>query len=141
MKPFVTFIGAAVAAAVFAFPALAEKNLNTSRGGPSSQAAPGDLGMAIMSAAINSDGTIARGEGVVSAANLGTGFYEVSFGRDITNCTYQISPGESVIGSATPRLVGITRRSGDNNGVFVTIKDAANAAIDNPFFVLVYCGR
>ena len=119
------------------------KDLNASKG-VEPQFAPGDLGMAIMSAAINgADGTIARGEGVVATgtSRLGTGVYEVGFGRDITECTYQVTAGESGIGSGTPRVVGVTRRSGNPAGVFLQIQDNAGASIDSSFFVLVYCGR
>lgn len=107
------------------------------------QFAPGDLGMAIMSAAINADGTIARGEGVIATGtnNIGTGVYEVAFGRDITECTYQVTAGESGIGSAVPRVVAVTRRAGNPAGVFLQVQDNAGTQINNPFFVLVYCGR
>jgi len=144
MKPFMTFIGVAAAAAVFAFPALAEKNLNTSSGGPSSQAAPGDLGMAIMSASMNSDGTINRGEGVITAGTqrLSTGTYEVGFDRDITACVYSVTVGEGGIGGATPAATGVTRRSGNPNGLFIRIVNPPDeASEDRDFFVLVYCGR
>ncbi|HMN72599.1 MAG TPA: hypothetical protein PKA55_12105 [Rhodoblastus sp.] len=106
-------------------------------------AADGNLGMAILSASINPDGSILRGEGVkaTGTSKLSTGVYQVSFVRDITNCVYTISPGEGGIGSGTPEMVGITRRSGDANGVFVQVKNSSNTSIDNSFFVIVYCGR
>lgn len=133
---------AALACAI-AGPAVAGKSLNVGGSDVSPAITVGDLGMALMSAAINADGTIARGEGVVLAGTtkLGTGVYEVGFGRDITACVYQVTAVESGIGSATPRMVAVTRRSGNNAGVFLQIRDNTNTAVDNPFFVLVYCGR
>ena len=137
------YLAIAAVACAMAGPAVAGKSLNVGGSDVAPAIAVGDLGMAIMSAAINADGTIARGEGVVPAGTqrLSAGVYEVGFGRDITACTYQLTAGESGIGSATPRMVAVTRRSGNNAGLFLQIRDATNAAIDNPFFVLVYCGR
>lgn len=126
-------------------PALA--GLNDPPSGPTAQkrVAVGDLGMAIMSAAIiGADGTIARGEGVVATgtSRLSTGTYEVGFGRDITACAYAVTVGESGIGGATPAVTGVTRRSGNPNGVFIRIVNPPDeAAEDRDFFVLVYCGR
>lgn len=118
-------------------------NLNKPTGvGP--QFAPGDLGMAIMSASIRSDGTINRGEGVVATgtARLSTGTYEVGFGRDITACVYSATVGEGDIGGATPAAIGVTRRSGNPAGVFVRIVNPPDeASEDRDFFILVYCGR
>ncbi|MFT4099183.1 MAG: hypothetical protein QM651_18830, partial [Rhodoblastus sp.] len=103
----------------------------------------GNLGAAVLTASINSDGTILRGEGVQSTGTqkLSTGTYEVGFVRDITNCVYTVSPGEGGIGAATPFMVGVTRRSGNPNGVFVRIFNNTNAATDDSFFVVVNCGR
>ncbi len=134
-----------LSAAVFVTPVSAQ-GLNTpSSGAPAApSAAPGDLGMAIMSAAINADGSIARGEGVVltGTTKLGVGVYEVAFGRDITACVYQVTVGESGIGGATPAAAGVTRRSGNDNGVFLQIDNAIDGTnVDRDFFVLVYCGR
>lgn len=103
--------------------------------------AVGDRGMAIMSAGINPDATIVRGEGVTSASSLGTGTYEVAFGRDITQCNYQVSAGEPGIGGAAARMTGITSRSGNPNGVFVTVRDNTNTLVNNAFQVLIFCGR
>jgi len=118
-------------------------NLNKPTGvGP--QFAPGDLGMAIMSASIFADGTINRGEGVITTgtSRLSTGTYQVAFGRDITACVYSVTVGEGGIGGATPAAVGVTRRSGDPAGLFIRIVNPPDeASEDRDFFVLVYCGR
>ncbi|WP_271199764.1 hypothetical protein [Methylopila turkensis] len=136
-----------MAAALFAAPLqAAEPNLNTPPPGARAQpnVDPTDLGMALMSAAINADGTIARGEGVIATGTtkLGLGVYEVGFDRDITRCAYAVTVGESSIGSATPAAAGVTRRSGNDNGVFIQIDNAIDGTnVDRDFFVLVYCGR
>ncbi|MFD1703658.1 hypothetical protein ACFSCV_11665 [Methylopila henanensis] len=147
MKTLPLLGGAAMAAALFAAPLqAAEPNLNTPPPGARAQpnVGPGDLGMALMSAAINADGTIARGEGVTATGTqkLSTGTYEVGFDRDITQCAYAVTVGESGIGSAVPSVVGVTRRSVNPNGVFIQIKNPPDEANeDKNFFVLVYCGR
>ncbi|WP_155905016.1 hypothetical protein [Methylopila sp. M107] len=99
---------------------------------------------AIYSASIvGSTGAVTRAEGLSAAATnrLSTGTYEVGFTRDITECFFQVTAGEGGIGGATPRVTGVTRRSGNPNGVFVRITDGAGASIDNDFFVTVSCGR
>lgn len=145
MKTLLALIGAAGAAAVLISPAAQAKNLNVpGPGAVTSQAAVGDLGMSIMSASIRSDGTINRGEGVVSSGTtkLSTGTYEVGFGRDITACAYSVTVGEGDIGGATPAVTGVTRRSGNPNGLFIRIVNPPDeASEDRDFFVLVYCGR
>ncbi len=101
---------------------------------------------AVTSASIfGADGTVNRGEGVDTNASatsrLSTGTYQVGFTRDITECFFQVTAGEGGIGSATPRTTGVTRRSGNPNGVFVRITDNTGASVDNDFFVTVSCGK
>jgi hypothetical protein len=55
------------------------------------QAADQTLGMALMSAFVNEDGTLARGAGAVSSQRTAEGSYEVDLDRDIHNCTYTAS--------------------------------------------------
>ncbi len=97
----------------------------------------------VLSASIFADGTVNRGEGVDAATTqrFSAGTYEVGFTRDITECFYQLKAGEGGIGGATPRLTGVTRRSGNPNGVFVQIRDNTATNIDSDFFVTVTCGK
>ena len=139
---------AAIVLCASSIPALAAESLNVPQPGGSKvapQLAVGDRGMAIMSAAVKgSDGTVYRGEGVVTTttSRFSAGTYEVGFGRDITACAYSATVGEAGIGSAVPSLIAITRRSGNPNGVFLQIRNAtSNANEDRDFFVLVFCGR
>lgn len=138
-------LAAALAALTTVSPALAGLNDPPPGGEPAKPSfAFGDRGSAIMSAAIFSDGTISRGEGVETAgtARLSTGTYEVAFGRDITECAYVVTVGESGIGGATPAVAGVTRRSGNPNGLFIRIVNPPDeASEDREFFVLVFCGR
>lgn len=111
--------------------------------GSAALAAAGDghIGMTILSASVNADGTPLRGEGLNTSFSLGTGTYEVSFTRNITQCTYYATQGEGGVGGAGGAITGITQRSGNDHGVFVTMRDATGALINTPFFVLVFCGR
>ncbi|MFD1703659.1 hypothetical protein ACFSCV_11670 [Methylopila henanensis] len=145
MKALVVLTAAAIALLAAPLQA-AEPNLNTPPPGARAQpnVDPGDLGTALMSAAINADGTIARGEGVIATGTqrFSAGTYEVGFDRDITQCAYSVTVGESSIGSATPAVVGVTRRSGNPKGVFIQIRNPPDEANeDRDFFVLVFCGR
>ena len=131
-------LGAALTSTAFA------KDLNAPIPGAPPPAAVGDLGMAIMSASIFANGTINRGEGVVSTGTtrLSLGTYEVAFGRDITQCAFSVTVGEGGVGGATPAVAGVTLRSGNPNGVFIRIVNPPDeASEDHDFFVLVYCGR
>ncbi len=100
---------------------------------------------AVTSASIFADGTVNRGEGVTTDAaftsRLSTGTYQVGFTRDITECFFNVTAGEGGIGGATPRVTGVTRRSGNPNGVFVRLTDNTGTSIDNDFFISVFCGK
>jgi hypothetical protein len=82
MNIFRTFLCAAIGCALWTAPVSA---------GPD-----GKLGMALMSAVVDSNGSLARGTGVISTFKLGgigSGTYSVSFDRNITSCTYNINIG------------------------------------------------
>ncbi len=90
-------------------------------------------------ASIRSDGTINRGTHLTSSQRFSPGAYEVIFDRDIRSCGYSATVGEGDIGGATPGQIGITRRSGNNNGVFLQIYDKTGVLADRDFFVTVIC--
>lgn len=57
-------------------------------------AAPPPKAPTILSAVVNTDGTLARGSGAVSSSQTGTdGYYDVTFNRDVSGCTYTASGG------------------------------------------------
>lgn len=91
-------------------------------------------------AAINPDGTTARGSHTVSSSwLLFTGQYEVIFDRNITGCSYTATIG---VPNATSPPVGqaITAvRNGTVNGVFVLTTDSAGTASNRPFHLAVSC--
>jgi S-layer homology domain len=87
-------------------------------------------------AVVNSNGTLARGRGVVSTARLTTGFYQVIFDTNITGCAY--------IGTVVlPGLVNVggflTTKAGTTNTVLVNTFSEAGGVDDRSFQVEVVC--
>lgn len=100
----------------------------------------GTLGMAVLSAVVGSDATIARGAGVTGGTHLGTGTYQIDFNRDVTGCTYDLAIGTTADGS-TQGEVNVASRAGDANGIFVTTYDLTGAVADRSFHAFVFCAR
>lgn len=93
-----------------------------------------------MTAVVNSDGTLARGDHVVSATNLGTGTYEVVFDRNVTGCAYTATIGLSgTSGSSTPGLISVVGRAGNVNGIFLNTVDTAGTNSNRGFHLNVTC--
>ena len=95
-----------------AWPALAQTAPRTeypetqSRSAPIAPAAADQaLGMAIMSAVVNSAGNLMRGSGAVSSVRNGVGYYVVTFERSVHDCTISaISANASAGGGTTACL-------------------------------------
>jgi hypothetical protein len=95
-----------------------------------------------ISAAINSDGTVARSSEVASAQSLGTGQYEVITTRNITACTWTATIGLSAFGgSVASGEITTAGRIGTNNGVFIRTLNSAGTLTDLPFHLDVTCPR
>lgn len=109
---------------------------------PSASPSPdGTLGMAILSAVVNSDATIARGAGTTGSIHLGTGLYEVDFNRDVSACMYDVTVGTTSDGSTTGVATDATR-AGNVSGVFVETFDATGGATnDKSFHLVVFCAK
>ena len=90
-------------------------------------------------AVINSDGTIARSSGVVSAAGTGgAGQYQVIFNRNVTNCAYVGSLGDAAT-SVSLGFFSAVRRFNNVNGIFVETANTAGTLVNLPFHVAVFC--
>jgi hypothetical protein len=96
-----------------------------------------DIG--VLWAQVNGDGTVFAHSGGVTAIKLGTGTYEVDFGRDVSSCAGLSSQGEGSTGGAPGALIGVTDRSGNLEAFFVTVRTDANALVDRAFQILVAC--
>lgn len=128
INPLCSFAGAAIAtAAVCAMPASAAPDQT--------------LGIALMAAAVNADGTLARGSGQTGSTKVGTGDYEVDFGRDVTGCFYTVSTGAPSAASVLPGMIQAEPRGGTPNGVFVKNVDGSGAPADTAFYLTVLCTR
>jgi hypothetical protein len=89
-------------------------------------------------AVVNSNGTLARGNGVVSTSQLSTTAYQVIFNRNVTGCAYTATVGKPGSG-ATEGLAMVAARSGNANGVFVNTRDSKGNGASRDFHLLVTC--
>lgn len=92
-------------------------------------------------AIVNSNGTLARGNGVVSTAGNITGFagaYEVVFNRNITGCSFGANLGDGGV-NTFPGEVSVTNRNGIANGVFVRTFNSSGVATNQSFHLTVDC--
>jgi hypothetical protein len=93
-------------------------------------------------AVVNSNGTLARGQGVDSVTRTAAGRYRVDFNQNVSNCAYSSIVAQS--GTGVPAsFTGITQPGGDSTGtdrVMVYTWSAANgSATDMPFHLIVLC--
>lgn len=95
-------------------------------------------GIGVLFAQVAADGTNDNSSGSVTVTKLGTGTYEVDFGRDISNCAFTATIGPSGPSSASGQI-NVADRSGNANAVFVDTNDAAGASADRPFQLIVVC--
>lgn len=96
-------------------------------------------------AVVDSDGTLVRGSGVVSAARLFApdvlGAYQVDFKRDVTNCALIATLGRTDSLSLNPDAgeIGAAYRNGLETGVFVKTRDSSGAEANRSFHLAVLC--
>lgn len=84
--------------------------------------------------------SITRGSGAVSVTYQSLGDFTVIFDRDISTCAYAGVTGEAVSGTpADGTTINISSLSGNANGVWVEVFDAAGAEVDEDFYVVVIC--
>jgi hypothetical protein len=104
----------------------------------------GDFGLSnedigVLFAQVNADSTIANSSGSYTSVHIGTGVYEVDFGRDISACAFVMTQGEAGAGSASGAITGVTDRAGNANAVFATVRTDANVLVDRAFQLVVVC--
>jgi hypothetical protein len=96
-----------------------------------------DIG--VLFAQVNADGSVANSSGGVTASPIGTGTYQVDFGRNISFCAFTATQGESGIGGAGGAIMGVTDRSGNANAVFATARNNTGALTNTAFQLVVVC--
>ena len=77
-------------------------------------------------AVVNLDGSLARGSGAVSSAQLGVdGQYQVVFNRNVATCAYAATGGEATATAPDDAIVlTVAPREGNTSAVFVQEYDA-----------------
>ncbi|MGB8699722.1 MAG: hypothetical protein WCD18_09930 [Thermosynechococcaceae cyanobacterium] len=90
-------------------------------------------------AVINTDGTIARNLGAVSAKKISTGTYEVIFNRNVTACSYTGTIGSATPTPATTGQISVSPRANNVNGVFIRTANSTGTNTDLGFHVAVLC--
>ena len=91
-------------------------------------------------AVVNSDGTLARGQGALDANRLDVGQYEVLFDRVVRRCAYTATIGISrAVGVEAPGEITVAGRAGARNGVFISTHDSTGAFADRGFHLTVNC--
>jgi hypothetical protein len=91
-------------------------------------------------AVVDRAGVVARGKGVVSAARLAPGQYEVIFNRSVRNCAYVATVGDvDDVGVEQPGEITTVGRFANVRGVFVTTHNSTGAFEDRSFHLFVAC--
>jgi hypothetical protein len=96
-----------------------------------------DIG--VLFAEVSATGTVDNSSGGVTAQALGFSTYEVDFGRTIANCTTVGTIGASGSTATVPGEISVVDRGTNAEAVFVDTRDAAGAASDRPFRLVVVC--
>lgn len=92
----------------------------------------------VLFAQVAADGTVDNSSGGVTDTKLGTGTYEVDFGRDISSCAFTATIGPAGASSASGQI-NVADRSGNAEAVFVDTNDADGVGADRPFQLIVVC--
>jgi hypothetical protein len=107
------------------------------------QLAPGSVGSANLTtelanqlpmwALVNPAGGLVRQRGATNAQNLAAGVYRVTFGRDVSQCSYTATQ------NAFFGMIGTVNDAGNVNAVLVATSNAAGAATNRAFTLHVLC--
>ena len=97
------------------------------------QGATGPQGVGVVAAYVAANVTVLAGAHATGATHVGTGEYSVDFDRDVSQCFYSAATFLNAI------AVDVQPRSFHANGVFLQLQDHTGAAVDNPFYLTVYC--
>ncbi len=98
-----------------------------------------DIG--VLAARVAADGSLTGTSGTVgvTSSKIGTGQYDVNFGRNVTACTYEASVGTTSGAGIVHGFATVHPRLGTANAVFVQTHNNAGANTDEPFHLIVVC--
>ena len=83
------------------------------------------FGTSLLSAVVDTDGTLVRGSGATSSINANPGSYRVIFKRNVRQCTYVATIGiPGSVGTASPGEINVAGDATNVKGVFVDIQDS-----------------
>lgn len=141
-KAAVALVAAGALAGGLATSASGDDGDNTSNSRPGSVGlVPAATAPARVFAVLHSDGTLARGKGVVSTNRLAGGAYDVRFTRRIGRCAWFATVGQhNFSGSSGAGYATITGRRDTKNGMFVETYDGSGVRTDLPVHVMAMCG-
>lgn len=97
--------------------------------------------MNLMSATVESDGTLVTGQSLSAVSSLRhtTGEYKVFFNRNVSGCTYVATPGTPGVGMVSFAGDAIVTSTAETNGVAVVTYTGEGNPIDRSFMVAVIC--
>jgi hypothetical protein len=90
-------------------------------------------------AVVTGDGVSARSRGVGSVTRTSAGRYQVIFDRDVRNCAYFATIGDTGAAGVTSGEIATHALSSNVNGVVVATDNDNGAASDRPFHLIVPC--
>jgi hypothetical protein len=97
------------------------------------------LGMALLSAAVDSDGTLVHGAGVASSSRISAGTYLVRFDRNVRNCTSAaVHAGSSSLFGDINVVVAWPSSPSANVTVYTS---NPGGPTNGPFHLIVFCAK
>lgn len=89
-------------------------------------------------AVVSAAGALGRNNGATAASGNGAGVYQVTFAKDVSQCSYQATLGSGDTSDPPAGEVGVASGSSANN-VKVLTRNSAGAPADREFHVSVNC--
>jgi hypothetical protein len=96
-------------------------------------------------AVVNPNGNLARGSGALSSGLLRRngqvfpGDYQVVFDQNVSNCSFQATIGSSDASVPTLGDIGVARRTGNPDAVYVRTTNFKGFGADRGFHLAVIC--
>lgn len=90
-------------------------------------------------AVVQSNGTLTRGNGVLTVAREAPGQYRVNFERNITGCAFSGGLNDDQDGLGSKGYLAMARSGSGAGGVFVETYNSSGTKTDTDFHVVVTC--
>jgi hypothetical protein len=97
-------------------------------------------GPGLLFAVVDAEGNLKRGLHAVSATNLGIGYYEVVFERDVRRGAYVATAGgPGYTGVPLAAIANVIGRASNPRAVFVYVSDMTGVPVGSGFHLVVLC--